>query len=126
MSYVFYNPNPNNLRVGDCVVRALCKALNKEWETAYIEVACQGLKYYDMPSANYVWGSLLHEKGFRQYSIPSICPACMSVETFAKEHPKGTYVLGCQSHVVTVVDGNIYDSWDSSEELVLFYWAKEE
>lgn len=31
-----YNPNPAGRRVGDCAVRAVAKALDTDWETAYI------------------------------------------------------------------------------------------
>ena len=34
--------------------------------------------------------------------ISSICPDCVTVAGFAKDHPKGTYVLACQNHVVAV------------------------
>ena len=30
-----YNPNPVSRRVGDCAVRAVAKALDIDWETAY-------------------------------------------------------------------------------------------
>lgn len=124
--YIFFNPNPRNQRVGDCVIRAISKATGKEWETTYIEIACEGLKYYDMPSSNYVWGMYLQRHGFRQYSIPNICPSCTTVKEFSDKHKRGTYVLGCQNHVVCSIDGNFFDSWDSSEEIVYFYWQKEE
>lgn len=124
MAFVYFNPNPSNQRVGDCVVRALVKALNRTWESVYIEIACEGLKYYDMPSSNYVWGMYLQRHGFEQRMIPSLCPSCTTVSDFAKEHAEGTYVLACQSHVVTVVNGRFYDTWDSGGEIVLYYWQK--
>lgn len=34
MPYVPFNPNPYFQRVGDCSVRAICKALDKKWEDA--------------------------------------------------------------------------------------------
>lgn len=30
--YQHYNPNPAGARVGDCTVRALCKATGKSWD----------------------------------------------------------------------------------------------
>lgn len=35
----FYNPNPHGNRVIDCTVRALCKALDTDWDTAYCMIA---------------------------------------------------------------------------------------
>lgn len=125
MPYVQFNPNPYNQRVGDCVVRALCKALDKEWEDAYISLCAEGLTYFDMPSSNYVWAMYLRKHGYEQKAIPSFCPACTTVRRFAAEHRRGKYVLACQSHVVTVEDGDYYDTWDSGNEIVLYYFERE-
>jgi len=125
MAYVFYNPNPMNNRVGDCSVRAISKALNTDWTTAYVGLSAEGLAVFDMPSANYVWGLYLRKHGFKEHMVPSVCPNCITVSQFANEHPNGIYVLATQNHVVCVQDGNIYDSWDSSDEVVLYYFAKE-
>lgn len=63
MPYVYFNPNPSNIRVGDCAVRAVCQAMDMEWEDAYISLCAEGLMLHDMPSANYVWGMFLHKNG---------------------------------------------------------------
>ena len=124
MAYIYYNPNPSNQRVGDCTIRALCKALNKEWETAYVETACEGLKMHDMPCANHIWGAVLRNHGFEQRALPSRCPECTTVKEFAEEHRQGTYVLTCESHTVAVVDGDYFDTWDSGDEVVIYYFKE--
>ena len=126
MAYKAFNNNPRGQRVGDCAVRAISKALGKDWEDAYISLCSEGLMYGDMPSANYVWGMYLRKYGFEQKMISSICPHCTTVSKFAKDHPTGIYVLACQNHVVCVDSGNWYDSWDSSDEIVLYYFEKQE
>lgn len=126
MAYVYYNPNPSaGARVGDCTVRAVSKALDCNWESAYIGLAAEGIALHDMPSSNYVWGLYLRKNGFSQHMVDSVCPACITVGRFAEEHPEGTYVLATQNHVVTVVDGDYYDTWDSGDEIVLYYFEKE-
>jgi hypothetical protein len=47
------------------------------------------------------------------------------MEDFAKDHPSGTFVVGTGNHVATVKDGLIWDSWDSSQEIPVYYWSKE-
>ena len=37
----------------------------------------------------------------------------------------GTYILALSGHVVCVQDGVIYDSWNSENEIPLYYWVKE-
>lgn len=126
MAYIYFNSNPKGNKVGDCAVRAVSKAIGKDWEDAYIGLCSDGLLYGDMPSSNYVWGMYLRKFGFTQKIIPSICPQCISVSRFADEHPVGRYVLACQSHVVTVIDGNYFDTWDSGDEIVLYFYEQEE
>ena len=123
--WIEYNPNPCGRRVGDCTVRAITKALNVDWETAYAMIVNAGFLLGDMPSTDSVWGAVLRQHGFRRKSLPDSCPDCYTAEDFCRDHPKGTYVLGFGGHVATVVDGNIYDAWNSSNEIPQFVWYKE-
>lgn len=123
--YKQFNPNPQAARVGDCTVRAICKATGQDWEKTYIDLCIYGLIHADMPSANSVWGDYLHDKGFKRSIIPNACPACYTVADFTNEHKQGTYVLGLNGHVVCVCDGSYYDSWDSGGENPVYYWEAE-
>ena len=80
MPYVPFNNNPSSTRVGDCAVRAVSVALGISWDDAYIGLCAEGLYYHDMPSSNYVWGMYLKSHGFVQKVIPSVCPACITVD----------------------------------------------
>jgi len=119
-----FNNNPVGRRVGDCAVRAVAKALDTDWETAYTMLATNGFLMGDMPSSDSVWGATLRQHGFYRESLPNDCPDCYNAIDFVAEHPDGTYVLGFCGHVATVVDGTLYDSWDSSMENPQFYWYK--
>lgn len=91
--FVFFNPNPDAKRVGDCTVRAIAKAMNTVWDKTYLALCVEGLRVHDMPSANSVWGSYLKANGFKQHALPDTCPECYTVAAFADEHTQGTYVL---------------------------------
>lgn len=117
-----YQPNPAGRNVGDCAVRAVAKALDTDWETAYAMIANAGYQMADMPSSNSVWGAVLRKNGFYRYGLPNTCPDCYTAEDFCLEHPHGTYVLGFGNHVATVKDGVLYDSWNSTKELPQYYW----
>lgn len=126
MAYVKYNPNPTGRNVGDCSVRAISKALKIDWETAYMLIVTNGYYMGDMPSADSVWGSVLRQNGFYRKAIPNYCPDCYTVKDFCADHPYGTFVLGFGGHVATVVNGNLYDSWDSSNEIPVYVWYRKD
>lgn len=127
MSYVYYNPNPKSNRVGDCVIRAITKALESDWDKIYLDICLEGLELKDMPSSDVVWGSYLHRNGFRRSVIPNDCPNCYTIRDFSFDHPNGTYILVTseRNHIVCVKDGNVYDTFDSSEEVPIYYWRRE-
>jgi hypothetical protein len=118
--------NPTGRNVGDCAVRAISKALDIDWETAYLLIAKAGYDMGDMPSADSVWGSVLRQNGFYRRSIPNSCPDCYTAEDFAKDNPKGTFVLGFGGHVATIKDGTLFDSWDSSQEIPVYVWYRKD
>jgi hypothetical protein len=119
----YFNPNPAGRNVGDCSVRAVSAALGVSWEDASSMIAANGFQMGDMPSSDSVWGSVLRQNGFYRYAIPNRCPDCYTAEDFAADHPKGVYVLGFGGHVATVIDGVLYDSWDSSNEIPIYFWT---
>lgn len=123
--WIEYQPNPVSRKVGDCVVRALTKALNTTWEGAYLSLVLNGLQMGDMPSSDVVVGSVLRQNGFVRRTISDSCPDCYTAEDFCREFPTGTYVLFFGGHVATVRDGNLYDAWDSLSETPIYYWTKE-
>ena len=126
MAYIEYNPNPVGRKVGDCAVRAIAKALRTDWETAYAMIALNGYNMGDMPSSDSVWGAVLRQNDFYKKAVPNSCPDCYTVSDFCYDHPYGTFVLGFGGHVATVVDGDLYDSWDSSNEIPIYYWYRKE
>lgn len=124
--YRYYNANPMALRVGDCTVRAISKALGQSWDETYIGLCVAGLEQCDMPSANAVWGRYLKRHGYTRRALPDTCPDCYTVEAFTQEHPEGTFILALPSHVVAVIDGDYFDTWDSGSETPIYYWRKDD
>lgn len=124
--WIQYNPNPYKISVGDCVIRAITKVLDTDWDTVYWDLAICGFWMGDMPSSNAVWGQYLRENGFNRSIIPNSCPDCYTVREFCIDNPVGTYVLATGSHAIAVIDGNYYDSFDSGNETVIFFYKRGE
>ena len=126
MAYVAYNPNPAGRFVGDCTIRAICKLTNQDWDTVYAGTAFEGFVRKDMPSGNSTWGAYLDRLGYVRRGISDTCPFCYTVKDFCRDHPIGKFLLALDQHVVTVVDGDYYDTWDSGNEIPFYFWTKGE
>lgn len=126
--FQFYNPNPvrSDGGVGDCAVRAVAKALGISWEEAYTKLTANGFLMGELPNNDLVWGSVLRQNGFTREIIPNTCPECYTVADFCRDNPSGTYVVKSDGHVATVVDGTLFDSWDSSTNIPIYAWKKGE
>lgn len=135
MGFIKLNENPYGLDTGDCVIRALSTALNLNWFMVHDELSFLSRKMADMPSSNRVWKQYLYDKGLTEYQAQNTCPNCLTVDRFCKMHPHGRFILStCEytkardglyvtgTHVVAVIDGNYYDTWDSGADVPLSYF----
>lgn len=122
--YIKRNPNPLKKNVGDCVVRALSTVLGEDWDTVYLGIMAEGYAAKDIPTADYVWGNYLKKNGYYRSVIPNTCPNCYTVRDFCEDHPRGKYVLGTGAHAVAVVSGNYIDTWDSGDQVPVYYWKE--
>lgn len=123
--HIYYNLNPDQNLVGDCVVRAIGRLTSKDWDTTYLKICMQGLIMHDMPSSNKVWGAYLYSLGYRRYIVDDVYPDIYTIKKFCVDHPQGAFLVCTDKHVVAVVDGDYYDTMDSGEETPLYYWRKE-
>ena len=124
--WIHFNNNPVARRVGDCSVRAVSVALGISWEDSYALLAAAGYATGDVISSNEVITAVLRQHGFYRKAVRDDCPDCYTIADFCRENPRGTYVLFTSGHVVTAIDGDIYDVWDSSDETPMFYCYRED
>lgn len=122
----FHNPNPKGKLVGDCTIRAISIATDKAWLDTYLDLCLFGMTMADMPSSNSVTTAYLKSQGFKRRTIPDSCPDGYSVSDFCTDHPTGTYIIGTGSHLTTVIDGTLWDSWNSSNECPVYYFERDE
>lgn len=122
--FKFYNANPSKKLVGDCTIRAISTITEIDWMTTKINIFLESCLMYDMSSANSVWHKYLNNLGYKRYSVPNTCPYCYTVRDFCNDNPYGRFLLGLDGHVVAVIDGDYYDTWDCGDEIVLYYWKR--
>lgn len=117
--YKYYNHNPDNLRLKDCVCRAISTAI--------------GLCYEAVNN--------LLELTAKEYGCDKLCACCYSnlledilcydrvdcgfkktVEDIASEYTRNKVIIRVDSHLTTSIYGSILDIWDCSDELVDCFW----
>lgn len=124
--FVQVNPNPANRSTGDCVIRALSILLDKSWDDIYLTLSVYGFMMKDWGSSNGVWERYILDQGFRKAMIPDTCPDCYTFDQFCKDTAGDgkRYLLATGQHVATVINGILYDSWDSRNEIPIYYYYK--
>ena len=109
----------------DCTVRAISMATGDSWDYVQTALFVQAKMMCNMPSSDDVWGRYLIEEGFSLHYLPGSIYQMYTVKDFCADHQEGTYVLKAGDHAVCVKDGHYYDSWDSGNRIVLFYYSRE-
>lgn len=121
-----YNANSRSKNVGDCVKRAICFALGIDYD----EVS-KGLNevrkqlHAEAYNQDSVWTKYLRDKGYNVVKYPD---NNTTVDDFCQDYPEGTYILevgkekmisnGYGDHLCCVLDGDVYDSWDSRSRII--------
>lgn len=126
--YRRFNANPKDSYTGDCYIRALCIAYGLPYESVRNEL--NKIKREGGFWAPNITPVLL--KFARAHGAKSISEAKdlgisedVTLEDFANSHPDGTYLVftsdkGKKSsdHIVCVLDGDYWDSWDSTKQMI--------
>lgn len=123
--WIEYNPNPaNNSKANDCTIRAYCAAENLEWDEAY-DIACEcGKELSYMPNDKTAVKHVAEDKfGYTRHKL-SKEERGMTVNDFAIKYNEGTFLVEVASHLVAVINGEYYDSWDSGKKKIRGYFSK--
>lgn len=124
--WIEYNPNPcGNEKATDCVIRSYCAAEDLEWDAAY-KLACEAGKNLGcMPNDSQATNEVMvNEFGYTRHKISKELRG-ITVNEFACRYNKGIFVLVVPSHMVTVIDGEYYDTWDCGDKKVRAFYTKE-
>lgn len=135
--FKYYNANPKGRFTGDCVDRALCTALDEDYDTVVKELSnlqcqtgysCHCKECYDL---------YLKSKGFVKMKQPRKPDNTKYTgKEFCEELQSGSpqFDVGSDSkrivahiggsHVVAIVDHKICDTWNSSKKCIGNYWVR--
>ena len=128
--FCYYQPNKKDLKdeYGDCTIRALSKALGVTWLEAY-DRAMPLCRFYQVSNVfgapSYIQRQIIEKLGFKYHGISNKRGTSRpTVDSFTREHPEGTYIVNVAHHVVAVVDGKYYDTWDSGYKSLYGYYER--
>lgn len=127
--YVYYQPNKKDLkdRQGDCTIRAMTKFFKMTWVEAFD--ALVGYARENQTLINSLSNIKLYMEKLQIPYTTVYKPKArkkMTVEDFAKQYKDGVYMLyirvGYGTHLVTVENGQYFDTWDCGDRYVYGYW----
>lgn len=113
--FVFKNSNPK-VDTNDCAVRSIATAAELPWVEVMRGLCDVAIDEYRMPNDILVVHRYLQEKF--QADIINLAGCGINLETFCEMFPEGRYAVQCETHGVAVIDGVIYDTYDSSRDIV--------
>lgn len=125
--FVYFQPNKLDVKDthGDCAVRCICKAEGVDWLVAYDALCAVARKIQAMPNTKVGYELFLKERGYTYHKISNAKGSKRpTVDSFAKEHKEGIYVLVVANHYVCCADGKYYDIWDCGDKCLYGYWER--
>lgn len=133
----YYNANSRDSWVGDCVARSISLALDKPYEEARAELNKVKREYgANAYNIQPIFGRYLRQNGVTE-RVGTIVEDQITVSEFCERYPTGTYLLLVDSskkrtpdqkktgvdHMCCIIDGDLYDSWDSRNAIVTVYYV---
>ena len=114
--YKYYNRNPRNRNIEDCVIRSLSLLTDRSWEDVSKELAHFSSK------DGYMTDNVEFVEDYLDDRYPRQCHYSKSVGEFAYEHPVGKYAVTMPNHITAIIDGVIYDTFDPSDRIMRCAW----
>lgn len=127
--YIYYQPNKKDLKdeVDDCVIRSITKATGKEWLEVFDDLCKYARKAQCLPNQPNAYEPYLKDLGFVYY--PLKCRPRMHTVMEFRRNFKGTAICnvksGFGSHLATVSEGCLFDTWDCSDRYMWGYYSLE-
>lgn len=126
MEFKKCNMNPKNLKVGDCVVRALTLAdEDEDWKRVYKELCEIGLKMCRMPNDTIVFSKWLDQHGWVKMKMPKKPNnKRFTLKEYIDDNPDMQFVASIAKHLTFVDKGTLIDTWNCSSKCLGNYWIK--
>lgn len=130
-TFHWYNANPKSKLTADCVVRALSVALKQDYEQTYRELFELSLKTGYMLNDKKCYEKYLSNKGWLKMPQPKKCnntkytgkEFCENAQEYTFTYPSRMIAHIGGHHLVAIVEGKIWDTWNSTPWCIGNYWV---
>ena len=125
-TFHYHNENPKNRITGDCTFRAIAKATGKPWTEVVMEMAemsvrtgyaindTKGIEKY-MEQIGWVKHRQPRKPNGKKYTGKEFCREF-------RPHRAVAHIGG--GHDVAIIDGKVWDIWDSTGGCIGNYWTE--
>jgi hypothetical protein len=116
--FKYYNINPEGKHTTDCTVRAISLISGKKYNSVK-----KGLVEYKKITGSRTYNESKNAKEYLE-SLGGVwkkAHGTIKVREFALAHPTGAYVLNMKGHYSAMIDGAVYDTWDTRDELLISF-----
>ena len=116
MDFEYYNANPYNRHISDCVIRSLSVLTNRTWNQVYDELT-------DLAGdVGLMFDRVEFVEDYLDNRYPRECHSSITVGEFAKEHPYGKYAVTMPNHITAVINGKIIDTFNPKNRIMRCAW----
>lgn len=119
MAFVYYNANPDNLKLPDCVIRAIQLAM----DIPYSEVVMLLRKNADYYNCNELCVCCYEKLLDNDFKLPHFIGNGLTVDEIAKRSPNNTLLIRMDGHITCAINGVIFDLFDCSNDIVTDFWV---
>lgn len=121
--FIKENVNPKNRIVCDCVIRAIAKAESKEWLEVFdslTSIARQKFSVLNDSKIYSIYLSIYDNVNCMYYENDN--KYRLTIKQLCDQYNKGTFVVQVSNHLTTVIDGDLYDTWNCLDKKIYKIW----
>lgn len=123
----FVNANPKHKLTDDCVIRALCIAMDTPWEKVLRDLTEYSVKYGEIMFVANIYGRYLEDNGWVKHKQPVHEDGTKIKISEFLDNFKGIAVANVgKEHVTLLLAGYVWDLGDCSDRIIGNYWTKDE
>lgn len=125
MEFYKSNPHPTGKKIGDCVIRAIVIAEEKEWIDVYKELCEIGAEIFDLPNTKPVYEAYLKKHGWEKQKMPKHENGKrMKLREFTDTTKHKLFIANVVKHIATIKNGELLDSWNCGHKCIGNYYIK--